>query len=172
MTDAFDLAEFLPYRLALISERVSRRLEGEYSRSHGLTVAEWRVLVNLRRLGKASVRDIQVVTNLEKSRVSRAVGRLEEAGHVEKQASKRDARLVEIVLSDKGKATLRQIIPAALEIEERLLSGISKEALAGFYAVFEELHRVLDLDLEAKPRLDKHVSNTAGGGSLQRSGSD
>ena len=155
MTDSFDLSNFLPYRLALISERVSRRLEVEYARSHGLSVAEWRVLVNLQHLGKASVRDIQVVTNLEKSRVSRAVGRLEDAGRVKKQTSKKDARLVEIVLTKKGQTTLAAIIPAATEIEARLLDGMTDKEVAQFYGMFDRLHAVLDDDPEAKPRFDK-----------------
>ena len=154
-SDKFDLGEFLPYRLALISERVSRRLEVEYARSHGLSVAEWRVLVNLRHLGKASVRDIQMVTNLEKSRVSRAVGRLEDAGRVKKASSKTDARLVDIALTKKGHATLDAIIPLATMVEDRLLDGLTEEALQGFYAVFDHLHGVLDEDPEAKPRLDR-----------------
>lgn len=154
MTDAFNLSDFLPYRLALISERVSRRLEAEYAKSHGLSVAEWRVLVNLRHLGKASVRDIQVVTNLEKSRVSRAVGRLEAAKLVRKETSASDARLVEIALSRKGRTTLAEIIPKATEIEGRLLDGLSADQLGAFDAVVEHLHAALDADPEAKPRLD------------------
>ena len=154
MTSGFNLADFLPYRLALISERVSKRLEVEYGRSHGLTVAEWRVLVNLQRIGKASVRDIQLVTNLEKSRVSRAVARLEKSALVQKQASRDDARLVEIVLTKKGLGTLAAIIAKATEIEQRLLAGLSAAQLDEVSAVFEHLHTVLDADPEARPRLD------------------
>ena len=155
MNSTFNLAEFLPYRLAQISERVSHRLEVEYAHSHGLTVAEWRVLVNLRDLGKASVREIQVVTNLEKSRISRAVGRLEKARQVKKQTSKRDARLVEIALTAKGRATLDAIIPVATSVEQRLLDGVSPEALAGLFDLFDRFHDVLDNDPKAKPRFAK-----------------
>ena len=93
MPDTFALATFLPYQLAYISERVSQRLSQEYSRSHGLSVSEWRVLVNLHSLGTASVRVIQIFTNLEKSRVSRAVGRLEASGLVQKQTRKHNMSL-------------------------------------------------------------------------------
>ncbi len=153
MSAPFNLATFLPYRLAVLSERVSRRLSVEYDRSHGLAVAEWRVLVNLQHVGTASVRDIQAYTNLEKSRVSRAVARLETAGLVRKQTSKEDARLVAIALTDEGAETLQSIIPAATEIECQLLSGLSEEHRKVFFDVVEHFHRVLDADPEARTRL-------------------
>lgn len=161
MIDDFNLAEFLPYRLAVLSERVSGRLEVEYRRSHGLTVAEWRVLVNLRQLGKASVRDIQVLTNLEKSRVSRAVVRLEQAGQVKKQTSKRDARLLEIALTSKGHATLDAIIPLATEVETRLTAALDPKDIEGFYTVMAHVHAVLDDDPEARKRLDPQMQSSA-----------
>lgn len=155
MSDDFDLADFLPYRLALIAERVSRRLEVEYARSHGLSLAEWRVLANLNQLGKASVRDIQLVTNLEKSRVSRAVSRLEQSGCVKKTTSTEDARLVEIAMTRKGNSTLNEIIPVAKSIEQRLLAEVTRKQMKDVTGFFELLHAALDDDPEAKPRFDK-----------------
>lgn len=146
MNKPFSLSEFLPYRLAVISERVSRRLAEGYGRSHGLSVAEWRVLVHLEHCGVVSVRDIQVFTNLEKSRVSRAVSRLQKAGLVRKQASQVDARLIEIALSDTGKTALRDVLEEARETERRLLSGLHASDLAAFYKVIEHLHEGLDQD--------------------------
>ncbi|MDA7424792.1 MarR family winged helix-turn-helix transcriptional regulator [Thalassococcus lentus] len=155
MTDKFDLAEFLPYRLAYISERVSQRLSADYGKSHGLTVAEWRILVNLQRLGTASVRDIQVFTNLEKSRVSRAVTRMEKAGLVAKQAGTDDARLVEIGLSEKGIDTLNKVLPSAIEVEHRLIADLTEAQRETFFEVIEKFHRILDDDPDARPRFEK-----------------
>lgn len=152
MTRRFDLARFLPYQLAYISERVSQRLAADYGRSHGLSVAEWRVLVNLQYLGTASVRDIQVYTNLEKSRVSRAVTRMESAGFVAKRTGAKDARLVEIGLTRKGAETLDAILPSAVKVEQRLLAGLTPSQRACFAEVMEHFHRILDDDPDAKPR--------------------
>jgi DNA-binding MarR family transcriptional regulator len=158
MTSLFRLSDFLPYRLAYISERVSRRLSVEYGRSHDLSVAEWRVLVNLQWLGTASVRDIQVVTNLEKSRVSRAIARLERAGLVGKETSPKDARLIAVALTPAGAKALGAILPVATEIEQRLLEGLSDDQTRTFFDVVEHFHRVLDADPEARPRLDAVIS--------------
>lgn len=168
--DDFELSSFLPYRLAVLSERVSRRLSVEYEEGHGLSIAEWRVLVHLSRSDPVSVRDIQTFVNLEKPRVSRAVARLEKLGLVQKVAGADDARLVEISLTPKGRKALEDILPRAVELERRLLREVSEQDLSNFIRVMEQLHTVLDQDPSAKPRLrPEYTSKAAVGNNGERS---
>ena len=146
--DGFHLADFLPYRLAVLAERVSRRLAVEYGKTHGLTVAEWRVIAHLSQSGAVSVRDIQGAVNLEKPRVSRAVSRLETSGLVRKLAGKSDGRLVSISLTKKGEKVLAEILPAARAVEAELLSTASQRDLAAFFRVIGKMHAVLDADAD------------------------
>lgn len=159
--DDFHLSSFLPYRLAVLSERVSRRLSVEYGRTHGLAVAEWRVLVHLLRCGAVSIRDIHNCVNLEKPRVSRAVSRLEAEGLVQKTQGDGDGRLVAISLTDAGRTALADIIPAATRIERHLTDAVSPEDLDTFFHVMERMHAVLDADPEAKPRMVMDLKNSA-----------
>jgi DNA-binding MarR family transcriptional regulator len=151
MITPFRLSDFMPYRLALISERVSHRLSIDYGRSHNLTVAEWRVLVHLQNSGVVSVRDVQLFTNLVKSRVSRAVNRLENARLVKKQTSTSDARLIEIALTQSGCDVLVSLLGDARATEARLMNDVSKADLAAFYRVIDHFHGVLDQDQMALP---------------------
>lgn len=150
MNSRFRLSDFLPYRLAGIAERVSHRLSVDYGASHNLTVAEWRVLVHLQHSGIVSVRDVQAFTNLAKSRVSRAVSRLEKAGLVEKQASADDARLIDIVLTPDGQTAIVALLKDAIQTESRLLDGVSPSDLMAFYRVIDHFHGVLDDDPKAR----------------------
>ncbi|WP_416882731.1 MarR family winged helix-turn-helix transcriptional regulator [Marivita sp.] len=159
--DDFHLSSFLPYRLAVLSERVSRRLSVEYGRTHGLAVAEWRVLVHLLRCGAVSIRDIHNCVNLEKPRVSRAVSRLEAEGLVQKTQGDGDGRLVAISLTDAGRTALADIIPAATRIERHLTDAVSSEDLDTFFHVMERMHAVLDADPEAKPRTVMDLNTNA-----------
>ncbi|WP_068113262.1 MarR family winged helix-turn-helix transcriptional regulator [Tropicimonas marinistellae] len=152
MPDVFSLSEFLPYRLAVLSERVSRRLSVVYAERFGLTIPEWRVLVHLSRCQMVSVREIHNCVNLEKPRVSRAVAKLEAAGLVEKVASEADQRLVEISLTEAGRQVLNSIVPEAQALEGRLLAALSAEESALFVAMMERLHGVLDNDPQAPRR--------------------
>lgn len=148
----FHLSAFLPYRLAVLSERVSRRLSVEYDRLYGLSVAEWRVLVHLGRCGTVSVRDIHNCVNLEKPRVSRAVTRMEKAGFVGKVPGKEDGRLVAISLTAKGLEALAAILPPAKEMEARLRDAVTASEMETFCRVMEQMHAMLDDDPDAKPR--------------------
>ena len=150
--ETFDLSDFLPYRLAVLAERVSRRLSQEYGASHGLSVAEWRVMVHLLRCKEVSVREIHNCVNLEKPRVSRAVKRLEELGLVRKSPGEGDARLVAISLTEAGHATLAEILPTATALESRLIGALHPDELDGLFGTIEKLHGVLDADPKAKPR--------------------
>lgn len=154
---SFELSNFLPYKLAVLSERISQRLAMEYGKTHGLSVAEWRVLVHLSHRDDVSIREIHNCVNLEKPRVSRAVSKLEATGLVEKTMSHTDNRLVVITLTDAGKTTLREIIPEALHLEGLLVQTLSMSERQQFYDIMEKLHRVLDDDPKAKRRMDEDL---------------
>ncbi len=151
MPSEFNLSAFLPYRLAVLSEQVSRRLAAEYGRSHDLSVAEWRVLAHLLGSGAVSVRDIRGRVNLEKPRVSRAVSRLERFGLVNKAPGDVDGRLVAISLTDRGRAVLDEIIPEVLGVQRTLEEAVGPEELATFFRVMERWHAVLDREQAEMP---------------------
>lgn len=148
----FQLAEFLPYRIAVLSERVSRRLSLIYGAEAGISVAEWRVMVHLARCHQVSVREIHNCVNLDKPRVSRAVSRLTDAGLVAKTGSTTDQRLLSITLTEEGRALLGRILPPAQDYEQRLLSALSPAEQAALAVIMEKLHRVMDEDPDARPR--------------------
>lgn len=150
--DAFRLSDYLPYRLAVLSERVSKRLSVVYAEKYDLTVAEWRVIVHLSNSGAVSVREIHERANLEKPRVSRAVVKLEAAGLVKKDPSAEDHRLVVIALTDKGRDVLNGIIPEALSYEASLLKALSPAEITALNTITEKLHAVLDEDPRAQRR--------------------
>lgn len=150
--NTFTLSHFLPYRLAVLSERVSKRLAREYAEQFGLTIPEWRVMAHLSRSAKVSVRDIHINANLEKPRVSRAVAKLEASGLVEKSTHTDDHRLVEVSLTEAGRKVLDSFLPSALNLEARLLAALSKEEAAQFFDIIERMHAVLDEDPKATPR--------------------
>ncbi len=150
--DDFNLSDFLPYRLAVLSERVSKRLSLIYGEDHGLSIPEWRVIVHLSRCHEVSVREIHTCVNMEKPRVSRAVTRLATAGLVRKVASTDDHRLVKISLSEAGWKVLSAIVPDAVAVETSLMSAFTDSERDTFVALMEKLHAQLDSDPHAVRR--------------------
>lgn len=148
----FDLATFLPYQLAQLSERVSKRLAVDYKGSHGLSVAQWRILVHLKARGRVSVRDLETYANLEKSRASRAVDRLAQSGLVAKEANRADRRLVDIHMTPKGAEVFAELLPQAKAVEAHLLEALSPAHRCALQEIFAQLHLALDADPAAQKR--------------------
>lgn len=124
---AFDLEAFLPYQLAVLAERTSRAFEAEYHARFGIGVAEWRVLAHLSQSPSVSVRDIQRQVSMEKSRVSRAAGRLEVAGFILRRPDPADARLLALELTDKGLDLIATMTPVAAAFEAEMMARLGSD---------------------------------------------
>ena len=127
---SFDLDAFLPYRLSVAATQVSRRFAARYAAEAGLSIPEWRVLAHLSRSGAVSVRDITARVNLDKSIVSRAAARLEDAGYLRKSGHAGDQRLVVLELTDAGRALMDRLGRIADEFQAELLTELGDDAPA------------------------------------------
>ena len=126
----FDLDQFLPYRVSVLAQQLSREFEDCYRDRFGIRVAEWRIMAHLWQSGPASMCEVGLRANLHKSRVSRAADRLENAGHVTRTANARDRRLVDLELTPGGRAMMTELIPLADDYQARLLASLGKDGEA------------------------------------------
>jgi DNA-binding MarR family transcriptional regulator len=124
----FELDHFLPYRLSVAAAQVSRRFAERYEAEAGLTIPEWRVLAHLNHSGPVSVRDINTRVNLDKSMISRAAARLEEAGYLRKSVHHADLRLVSLELTDEGKQLMQRLGLIAEAFQEELARELGEDA--------------------------------------------
>ncbi len=136
----FELNEFLPYQLAAAAERISRDFSETYRREFGISIPEWRVLAHLNQSGEVSVRDIEARVGMEKSKVSRAVSRLEAAGFVAKRVNTDDRRLLSLSLTPVGLELMARLVPKALEFQAQLLGRLGPDA-APLVAALERILR-------------------------------
>ena len=119
-----NLQDFLPYRLAALSEAVSQSLAQVYRERFGLTRDEWRVLAALADCGTVKTSRVIEHTALEKMQVSRAVQRLEDAGLVDRRPDPDDGRGWMLGLSNGGRALYRKIVPVVTAREAFLLEAL------------------------------------------------
>ena len=113
--ERFDLEGFLPYLLAVAASRVSREFSDRYRKEFGLSIPEWRVLAHLSQDRAVSVRDIFERVDMDKSKVSRAAARLQQAGLIHKETNPADRRLVTLRLTARGKRLMRRVAPVATQ---------------------------------------------------------
>ena len=136
----FDLENFLPYQLAVLSQRVSEGFARHYRDRFGINVAEWRVVAHLSQEDAVSVREICRRVNMDKPKVSRAASRLEAAGFVRKEENPTDRRLVKLSLTEAGRAMVDELAPIAQSYEDELAALMGEPDFAQFRALLARLN--------------------------------
>lgn len=145
-----DLEHFLPYRLSVLSNRVSSAIARVYSQRFALSVTEWRVMAVLGRYPGLSANEVAQRTAMDKVAVSRAVARLTEAGRLERETHDDDRRRSVLQLSPDGYRIYDEVAPMALAFEQRLLVGIEP---AEREALFRLLDRLDELEMQAEAEM-------------------
>lgn len=122
---SFDLEHYMPYQFSVIAAQLSTNLAALYKERFGITVAEWRILVNLAYSDSQTVRDIQQRVHLDKAKVSRAVVLLEDKGLLTKEIDDTDRRLLHLELTDQGRDMVRQLVPLANDFQKQIAAKLN-----------------------------------------------
>jgi DNA-binding MarR family transcriptional regulator len=137
--DLLVLEDFLPYRLSILSNRVSRAIAARYAKAFDLTIPEWRIIAVLGRRPGLTAKEIAEATEMDKVAVSRAVAKLMSAKRVRASADKADARRQPLALSALGEDVHARIAPIALASEQKLLSALDSRERAQLDDLLERL---------------------------------
>jgi DNA-binding MarR family transcriptional regulator len=133
------LEEFLPYRLSILSNRVSRAIAARYAKAFDLSIPEWRIIAVLGRKPGLTAKEIAEATEMDKVAVSRAVARLVKARRVRATADREDARRQLLMLTAQGDDVHARIAPIALASEQRLLSALDARERADLDVLLNRL---------------------------------
>jgi len=118
-----ELDQFVPYRLSVLTNRVSDAIARHYSQRFSLSIPEWRVMAVLGEAGGLSAGEVANRTAMDKVQVSRAVASLIEARRIKRMADADDGRVARLSLTAQGRAVYDEIVPLALHLEETLLGA-------------------------------------------------
>lgn len=138
-TADFHLEEFLPYRLSVLANRLSRTFARRYQDEFGISIAEWRVIAVLGGFAPLSSNEIGDKTEMDKAKVSRAVAALLKAGLIAREGHPTDQRLIQLTLSRQGRRIYEAIVPRARALETELTRGLSRQDMARIHALLDQL---------------------------------
>jgi DNA-binding MarR family transcriptional regulator len=145
---AFRLEDFLPYRLSVAANRVSRIFARRYSETYGLSIPEWRVLAIVGRFGTLSPSAVGEWTAMDKVKVSRAAASLVTRGLLRQTHDPQDGRGRLLRLTRRGTTVYDGMVPLACELEGQLAEGMTRTEWSAL--------------LKALDKLDSHVKGFAG----------
>jgi DNA-binding MarR family transcriptional regulator len=132
MTDpadpSFDLQDFLPYLLNQAAEAASLGFQEIYRDKYAITRTQWRVMANLGKFGAMTARDICRISHIEKTKVSRAVAHLEQAGLLARSPSQQDRRAEILSLTAMGQAAFADLGQRAVDYDRALRKELGTKA--------------------------------------------
>jgi len=138
------LERFLPYRLSILSNRVSASIARDYQDRFDLSTTEWRVMAVLARFHDdgLSAREVAARTEMDKVAASRALARLVAAGRVRRGVHGADKRRSVLALTAAGWKIHDQVAPLALAHECELLARLSVSELHTLTRILDKLAAV------------------------------
>ncbi|MEO8896874.1 MAG: MarR family winged helix-turn-helix transcriptional regulator [Rhizomicrobium sp.] len=139
-----DLDSFVPYRLSVLTNRVSGAIARHYSERFDLSVPEWRVIAVLGQAPGLSAREVAKRTAMDKVQVSRAVQSLLAAKRLTRTAHLQDGRVAHLSLSARGQAIYDEVVPLALSLERQFLSVLAPGEQKSLDTLLTKLSRHMD----------------------------
>jgi len=121
------LEEFLPYRLVVLAEEVSRSFSQIYAREFGIGIPEWRVVAIIGQCHEVTAKVVGERSTMHKTKVSRAVANLEKNGLVTRTANPQDMRESFLTLTPRGQDMYADLVPKALAFSRMLMDALNPE---------------------------------------------
>lgn len=147
MTTIADVDSIAQLRSGLI--RISRRIDRQVSPGGGLTNTEVAVLGTIATRGPLGLGELASYEGINRTMLSRVIGKLEAAELIRRQSSIADRRAIEVVVTRKG-ARLRERVMAA---RDRLLAErLAELPPATVTALFEAAPALAALAEVLEPR--------------------
>lgn len=126
-SDDFDIRTFLPYMLNQAAEASSLRFQKVYKDRYGMLRTEWRVLFHLGMFGQMTAREISLAAGLHKTKISRAVQRLNERRFVLRMRDAQDRRVEQLKLTASGRAAFEDLRAVARAFDAELTARLSAQ---------------------------------------------
>ena len=129
--------------------RMVRTLADARARDHGMTRAQWMILVRLDRQPGMSQNELAALIEVEPITVGRLIDRLERRGMVKRCADPSDRRIWRLRPTEAARPMLREIMKARAEINDILIAGLAKK----------DLETVVDCLLQMKTNVKSNMAD-------------
>lgn len=141
--DRLPIDSSLFFKLARLVNLTARPFLETLSRTHQLSLNEWRVMVVLASHPGCAAHEVAEATGLDKMSVSRALAALARRARVRREPDPADARRTLLRLSAAGQRLFEAIAPAAVHREAQLFAGIGEADQATLARLVDQLAAAL-----------------------------
>jgi DNA-binding MarR family transcriptional regulator len=137
----------LPYLIGRLGRYLNIVIAVELD-AQGVTIPMWRVIGTLWRRKTCSMGELSDAAAVALTALSRLVGKMERDGIVERRRSPKDARVVMVTLTPRGRTIAKRLIPPSLAMEKRVFAKLSTAEVRALRATLTTVYEALGEDLK------------------------
>jgi DNA-binding MarR family transcriptional regulator len=149
MTTTVDVDSISQLRGSLL--RISRRIDRQVS-AGGLTSTETAVLGTIATRGPLGLGELAGYEGVNRTMLSRVIGKLEAAELIRRQSSITDRRAIQVVVTRKGARLRERLIAARDQLLTERLDELPPETVAALFEAIPALESLAEV-LEPRPKL-------------------
>ncbi len=133
------LEDFIPFKLAVVANRVSQSIGHLFETRFDLQIPEWRILMALYAYGRLPFHELVERTSMDKARVSRAQRRLVDLRMIETEIDPSDGRKLLLTITAEGARICTRILPEAAAREAWYLAALTEDEHRQFDVILDKL---------------------------------
>jgi MarR family transcriptional regulator, organic hydroperoxide resistance regulator len=114
---------------------------------HGVSIGMWFFLRALWQEDGISQRELSQRVGMMEPTTASALNNMERKGFVRRVRNRSDRRIVNVFLTERGRALRRELLPLAAEVNEAALRGLAVGEVAQLRALLGKIQARLDADM-------------------------
>ena len=138
------LERFLPYRLSILSNRISHIIAETYRDKFALSITEWRIMAVLGEYPGSSADEVSIKIQTEKSIVSRALQKLLARHLISREVDDADRRRQNLTLTKTGLEIYQQVVPVSYDYQDELQECFTQQEREVFNGLIDRLYEHAD----------------------------
>lgn len=127
--------------VCFITNKVSKMMADEFNErllKHGVTRVQWIAMYYLLKNGKLSQKELADKMSIKESTVVRLIDRMQKEGYIGRKKDDKDRRISHIILTEKGKNRIEELLPEGQKMSDEFSKDISHEEIEVFNRVLEK----------------------------------
>ena len=145
------LERYLPYRLSILSNRISGLISETYGNKFALSITEWRIMAVLGEYPGVSADEVSIKTQIEKSILSRAISKLLQRKLLQREFDPADKRRSMLHLTNTGLSVYDDLVPVSYAYEQDLLTCFNDAEREQFSELIDRLYQHAESSIAKAP---------------------
>ena len=138
--DKYSVNEVVNVGVVRLANKLSLIFFKEALKPIGLSLQEWRTMVNLARVENSHLRKLARLSGIDPAHTSSCLVLLEKKGLVESFTDNRDSRRKMVRLTSQGQALVEEIWPQAKALSQALRNKVGEDKMDAFLDILHELN--------------------------------